>query len=706
MKSKETQSLMKRVILLFLLFGSVILACSSRLLAGPPSPQQTPMVVIWSLENLRDVESGTELRLAANYFGEPTGVEQYTYFANGIRVGTNFISYWTPRRLGVYAITCVVTLQTGETLDSDPVEIRVSSAPFISVVEPKQSVQVLAPASIDLEVAAGDTAGVIRRVRFFYGTEPLGVVEQPPYRLKAVPLRYRWPITAVAENDRGLTKEVVFPVTVVGMEGDDFYRPFQLTGEHAEARVSNRDASDQVADTWPETPLHAGHKSIWWTWKAPADGTATLSTEGSNFDTVLGVLVRTNVGNVVKYSRLMTSRDGTGVGPASLAKLRVLQGTEYRIVVDGEFGSFGGDIRLGLDFVRTEDHFAPRNDLIALRQRLSGREVEQAFSSLGASLEPGERNILTNLSGGKSVWFEWVPPVSGVATITTRGSRFDTVLGVYGATSDPPDVTKLTLQLANDDDPEGGSHSTVRLPVLTGSRILMVVDGFWGEGGEGVLKIHLDPRNPVSPPVNDSIADRIPISDDRLIQYGLAWGIASDPSAPQVMPRALWWSWTPKVDQTAFVTTAGSSYATQLGIFSADTLGGWVREALTTSPLDVGDRGTQAEAFFVAVAGREYLLGVATESQVGGEGTIQLQVIPGQPLQGLPLIALGGGAVKGTQWVSLGVATSRRALLMASPDLVNWRVVRTNTFEPGARLSVWFADQATGFLKAFEWNNR
>jgi hypothetical protein len=221
-----------------------------------------------------------------------------------------------------------------------------------------------------------------------------------------------------------------------------------------------------------------------------------------------------------------------------------------------------------------------------------------------------------------------------------------------------------------------------------------------------VLKINLVPSNPRSPPLNDSIADRIPIPEDHLVQYGLAWGIVPDPSAPQMMSRALWWSWTPTVDQTAFVTTAGSSYNTQLGIFSSDTSGGLVQEALTNRPLDVEDRGTHAEALFVAVAGREYLLGVATESPVEGEGAVQLQVIPGQPLERLPLLALEGSAIKGTQWVSLGVATSRRALLMASPDMVNWRVIRTNTFEPGRKFSVWFEAQEAGFLKAYEWNNR
>lgn len=693
---------MKRVFISAVLLVVVLLNFSNPLMARLPGLDGTPLVEISTVANQREFALGSYVQLNARYLGASSGAEEYAFYVNEVRLASDPVTFWLPASLGIYDITCVVTLPNGQTLTSDPLQLRISHAPVISLVDPKQSVRVFSPAFLDLEVAASDSDGVVRRVRFFQGTNQLGVVEAPPYRLRVGPLNFPLPLKAVAEDDSGLTSEVEFPVTVVGMPGDDFYRPFELTGEHAKARVSNRDATDQVADAWPEIPSNAGHKSMWWTWTAPAAGTAMISTEGSNFNTVLGVLVRTNTANVVTYNRLLTSRDGAGVGPASLAKFRVLQGTEYRIVVDAESGNAGGDIQLALDFVRTPDHFAPQNDSLALRQRLNGRVVEQTFNSLAASLEPGERNILTNISGGKSVWFEWVPTSTGIATITTRGSQFDTILGVYGGASDAPDVARLTLLLANDDDPEGGSHSTVWLPVNSGNRLLIVVDGFSGEGGDGILKINLEARSPNNPPINGSVANRIRLTSDALIQRELPLGIKFDTNAPPILSRALWWSWTPTVDQTVFVTTAGSSQQTRLGIYSLDEAGRYVKEALSTSPLDIRDRGNQSEALIVAVSGREYLIGVGED--IFGQGMFQLQVISGPPLHGLPLSSNEVDVAKGVQTVSLGLETPRKVLLMASPDLVNWQVIRTNTFQPGSKLSVPLTSEGAGFLKAYEWN--
>jgi hypothetical protein len=42
---------------------------------------------------------------------------------------------------------------------------------------------------------------------------------------------------------------------------------------------------------------------------------------------------------------------------------------------------------------------------------------------------------------------------------------------------------------------------------------------------------------------------------------------------------------------------------------------------------------------------------------------------------------------------------------MASPDLVNWRAVQTNNFEPGKQVLLPLNPGGTEFLKAFEWNN-
>jgi len=64
----------------------------------------------------------------------------------------------------------------------------------------------------------------------------------------------------------------------------------------------------------------------------------------------------------------------------------------------------------------------------------------------GASKEPGEPDHAGD-TGGYSVWYQWVPGVSGVAVLDTWGSLFDTLLAVYRGTS----MAELILFTANDD---------------------------------------------------------------------------------------------------------------------------------------------------------------------------------------------------------------------------------------------------------------
>src|SRR5207247_170504 len=72
--------------------------------------------------------------------------------------------------------------------------------------------------------------------------------------------------------------------------------------------------------------------SVWWSWTAPSAGTATISTAGSSFDTLLGVFT----GSSVSALTLVAQNDDAGGGPTtSLVTFNAVSGTTYKIVVDG-----------------------------------------------------------------------------------------------------------------------------------------------------------------------------------------------------------------------------------------------------------------------------------------------------------------------------------------------------------------------------------
>src|SRR5262245_7650508 len=89
---------------------------------------------------------------------------------------------------------------------------------------------------------------------------------------------------------------------------------------------------------------------------------------------------------------------------------------------------------------------APANDSFANAIPLSGLTVTTTGTSVGATKEPSEPNHGGN-NGGASVWWTWTAPDSGLTTIDTFGSSFDTLLGVYVG----PAVNQLTTIASNDD---------------------------------------------------------------------------------------------------------------------------------------------------------------------------------------------------------------------------------------------------------------
>jgi hypothetical protein len=76
---------------------------------------------------------------------------------------------------------------------------------------------------------------------------------------------------------------------------------------------------------------------------------------------------------------------------------------------------------------------APGNDLFANAPTLATDNGVVTGASYNATKETGEPNHAGN-TGGKSVWWKWNASFTGVATVDTHGSGFDTLLGVYTGT--------------------------------------------------------------------------------------------------------------------------------------------------------------------------------------------------------------------------------------------------------------------------------
>jgi hypothetical protein len=114
------------------------------------------------------------------------------------------------------------------------------------------------------------------------------------------------------------------------------------------AVVAGASGGAQGNSTWAtreagEPPTQAGFtgdKSVWFAWTAPATGTATFDTEGSSFDTTLGVYTGSSVGTLTACSGCQND-DAHSATRSSRVTFDTTAGTVYHIDVDGWSGAYG-----------------------------------------------------------------------------------------------------------------------------------------------------------------------------------------------------------------------------------------------------------------------------------------------------------------------------------------------------------------------------
>lgn len=258
-------------------------------------------------------------------------------------------------------------------------------------------------------------------------------------------------------------------------DNDNFASAFELSGREASASGTNKDATKETGE-----PAHAGSAggaSVWYRWTAPASGPATISTCGSDFDTLLGVYT----GNAVNALSEVASNDDS-CGLRSSVSFHATGGVAYRIAVDGvdaKVGEIAVAVRL-----------APANDDFADAEELPGDSGAVDGTNVGASRQDGEPDYLE-----KSVWYGWTAPSSGWATFETCGSAFDTILAAYTGTS----VAALSLVTFGDD--QCGLSSRIVFAAEAGITYSIAVDGYGAASGDFHLVWNRNPPPP-EPPYN------------------------------------------------------------------------------------------------------------------------------------------------------------------------------------------------------------
>ena len=237
----------------------------------------------------------------------------------------------------------------------------------------------------------------------------------------------------------GVMAPTATPLVSAMPANDNFAAAALLEGLSGSARGTNEGATREAGE--PLIDDYEGGRSVWWRWVAPRTEEVTISTSGSEFDTLLGVYT----GAAVDALQLVAENDDAGEGFYSLVTFEAIAGRVYHLAVDGLEDEEGTDVESGA-ILLTWTSGKPPNDDFAGGLMLAGPAGRARGVNYGATREPGEPQVDGEL-GGRSVWWRWVAPRTEKVTIHTFGSDFDTLLGVYTGTA----VDALKLVAENDD---------------------------------------------------------------------------------------------------------------------------------------------------------------------------------------------------------------------------------------------------------------
>ena len=211
-------------------------------------------------------------------------------------------------------------------------------------------------------------------------------------------------------------------------------------------------------------------------------GVMTLNTCGSPAATALEVLTGTCASPV---SVACNDDQGSTICPAGPTTARidmnVTAGTPYLIRFVGSGGAST------LYTLRLNQ--APSNDLCVNATLITNGSVTGTTDGAARETDPS----CSPVGAAPDVWYRWVAPCTGIVTVNTCGSGFDTVVSVLTG----PNCSVLTQVACNDDTfavfcgLSGGtiSQSALETPVTAGTTYYIRVSGKGGASGAFTLTV-------------------------------------------------------------------------------------------------------------------------------------------------------------------------------------------------------------------------
>jgi len=394
--------------------------------------------------------------------------------------------------------------------------------------------------------------------------------------------------------------------------------------------------------------------NIWYCYTATCNGCATVSLQGSSFDTKIAAYESCDC---YPAEEDLIKRNDDFHGQQSQITFPVMAGSQYLIEVGGFNPSVKGQgtISISCDAQLSQ----PVNDDCSNAKQIVNI-TELPFNTACATFDgPGHYFTSPNL------WYRYTAWSTGDVTVSLLGSEYDTALAVYDGGDCYPERDDI---IERNDDFGGFLQSQITFQATAGNSYLFEVLGYDSDAvGEGVITVSSEGAPPSTN--NDNCQNAKQIGDVTEMPFDTTSASHDGPSLCMYSSN-LWYCYTAPCTGQATVSLAGSSYDTMLAVYDGcecfPTLGDMIECN------DDADNSYQSEIVFDAVAGNQYLIEVGGYALEAGQGLLSVScegVQPPPPSKDDCQNAMPVGDVKNLAFSTANATFDGFGLCMTSPNI-------------------------------------
>jgi subtilisin family serine protease len=278
-------------------------------------------------------------------------------------------------------------------------------------------------------------------------------------------------------------------------------------------------------------------------------------------------------GDIIAYTAVPVTANGTATTPTCTwssgplqCRINSMRSGTWRFAVraSNQWGTSE------LSDISNEISIDVTNDEWAGARLMADTAGSLTDSNSGATWEPGEPTAEYG-SGTATKWFRFSPTSNGSVTIDTRGSDFDTVLGVYTGGA----VDALTQRAANDDASFDGVRtlqSRVAFTVTAGTDYWVRINSYWSTTGTIALNWDLEATCTPGTVPNDNLCAASAFNgttDNDTVDTTYATVEADEPGSGS---RSLWYTYSPDADGQLTISRSGLAAETWIDVYTGTTI--------------------------------------------------------------------------------------------------------------------------------------